>query len=87
MPLPLKLRLAAVLFLTAALAPLAVGYIHFPPMTMPKMCKHSTNIRVLSVKKFDKEKGVVVYEVVETLKGKSAKEMSFKHAIRPDAEG
>jgi hypothetical protein len=65
----------------------SVGYIHFPPATMPKMCKQSTNIRVLGVKKHDKENGVVVYEVIETLKGENPMDMSFKHAIRKDADG
>jgi hypothetical protein len=76
----------AVLTMALAASP-SVGYIHFPPLTMQKMCKQSSNIRVLGVKKYDKEKGVVVYEVVETLKGKNLKGMSFKHAIREDADG
>jgi hypothetical protein len=65
----------------------SVGYIHFPPETMRKMCKQSTNIRVLAVKKHDKDKGVIVYELVETLKGQNPKGMSFKHAIRKDFDG
>jgi len=72
---------------TALVAAPARGYIHFPPATLPKMCKQSSNIRVLSVKKFDKEKGVIVYEVAETLKGKNPKGMSFKHAIPRDTDG
>jgi hypothetical protein len=48
---------------------------------MPKMCQQSTAIRVLTVKKHDKDKGVVVYEVTETLKGKAPAGMSFRHAI------
>jgi hypothetical protein len=63
----------------------SVGYIHFPPPTMHKMCKMSSNIRVLAVKKYDKEKGRIVYDEVEALKGKTPKGMSFKHAIRTDA--
>lgn len=51
------------------------------------MCKHSTNIRVLGVTKFDKEKGVIVYEVLEHLKGQNARAMSFRHAIRTDTVG
>jgi hypothetical protein len=54
---------------------------------MPKMCKQSTNIRVLTVKKHDKEKGVIVYEVAETLKGENPKDMSFRHAVRKDTDG
>ena len=37
----------------------SAGYIHFPPETMRKMRKQSTNIRVLAVKKHDKDKGVI----------------------------
>src|SRR5258708_33960885 len=83
----IRLRFVGVVLVTALAASSAVAYIHFPPMTMQKMCKQSTNIRVLGVKKHDTEKGVVVYEVVKTLKGKNPKGMSFKHAIRKDAGG
>ncbi len=65
----------------------SIGYIHFPPPTMQKMCNQSTNIRMLAVKKHNKVRGVIVYEVTETLKGKNAKGMSFKHAIHKDADG
>jgi hypothetical protein len=83
----IPVRLVGVALVMAIAASSSDGYIHFPPMTMQKMCKQSTNIRLLSVKKHDKEKGVVVYQVVETLKGKNSKEMSFKHAIGKDADG
>jgi hypothetical protein len=59
----------------------AGGYIHFPPPSMPKMCQQSTAIRVLTVKKHNKEKGVIVYEAAETLKGKTSPGTSFKHAL------
>jgi hypothetical protein len=78
-----RITLTAALLLTQV----ALGYIHFPPMTLPKMCKHSTLIRVLSVKKFDREKGVVIFEVAETLKGKNPSIKSFKHALRPEVKG
>jgi hypothetical protein len=65
----------------------AAAYIHFPPPTMQKMCKQSMNIRVLTVKRHDREKGVIVYEVTETLKGQNPKNMSFRHAIPRDAGG
>jgi hypothetical protein len=65
----------------------ARGYIHFPPPTMPKMCRHSTAIRVLTVKKHDREKGVIVYEAAETLKGKTPGRTSFKHAIGKETQG
>jgi hypothetical protein len=47
--------------LVALVATRAVGYIHFPPMTLPKMCQESHHIRALKVEKFDKQKGVVVF--------------------------
>ena len=31
----------------------ASAYIHFPPATLPKLCKDSLAIRVLTIKKFD----------------------------------
>jgi hypothetical protein len=37
-------------------------------MTLQKMCEVSSSIRVLKVTKLSKEKGVVLFEVVETLK-------------------
>ncbi len=82
-----RVYLASVVVGTALLAPPAAGYIHFPPPTMQRMCKQSTNIRVLTVKKHDKETGVIVYEVAGRLKGEDPKGMSFKHAIRKDADG
>ena len=66
---------------TAILAAPVVGYIHFPPITMPKMCEQSRAIRVLTVKKHDKEKGVIVFEAAETLKGKTPAGATFKHVI------
>src|SRR5262249_18114866 len=80
-------RLAGVVLVLALAAPAAFGYIHFPPMTLPKMCKTSTFVRVLTVKKFDKDKGIVVFEVVETLKGEKSAIKSFRHTLRADAEG
>jgi hypothetical protein len=77
--------LGVVLVTAIAVAP-AGGYIHFPPLTMPKMCQKSTAIRVLSVRKHDKEKGVIVYEVAETLKGKTPDGMSFRHGIGKESK-
>jgi hypothetical protein len=77
---------AGVLLLMAVVVTSAGGYIHFPPTTMPKMCQVSTAIRVLAVKKHDKEKGVIVYEAAETLKGKTADGTSFKQAIGKETE-
>jgi hypothetical protein len=81
----IPIQLVVVVLVTACSASPAVAYIHFPPTTMPKMVQQSTNIRVLEVKKH--EKGVIVYEVVETLKGKDSRKMSFRHAIGKDADG
>jgi hypothetical protein len=81
------LPIAGVVLATALVVSPSVGYIHFPPPTMRKMCQMSTNIRVLAVNKHDKEKGVLVYDVVETLKGKNTKAGPVKHAIRKDAAG
>lgn len=69
---------------TAVVAAPAAGYIHFPPPTLPKMCQQSIAIRVLTVKKHDKDRGVIVYEAAETLKGKAPDGMSFKHALGRD---
>lgn len=80
-------RFIAAFALTAIVASPAAAYIHFPPTTMPNMCKQSTAVRVLQVKKHDKEKGVIVYELVETLKGDKPKEDTFKHVIPKDASG
>jgi hypothetical protein len=77
----------ASVFVMALVAAPSVGYIHFPPLTLQKMCTQCTNIRVLAVKKYDREKGVIVYEVSETVKGNNPKGMSFKHALRKDADG
>lgn len=80
-------RLVGVALLAAVAVPAAVGYIHFPPITLPKMCKDSHHVRVLKVAKFDKEKGVIVFEVAEALKGEKSRITSFRHVIRADAEG
>lgn len=53
------------LFVSAASAS---AYIHFPPMTLPKMCETSSQVRVLKVEKADAEKGVVVFSVEKHLK-------------------
>ena len=78
--------IAAVLAVALVASPVA-GYIHFPPLTMQNMCKTSTAIRVLTVKKHDKEKGVIVFEEAETLKGKTPDGKTFRHVIGKDAKG
>src|SRR5437868_12479754 len=87
MSISFKGRLACIALVLIVVAPGAVGYIHFPPMTLQKMCKTSTHVRVLSVKKYDKEKGVFLFEEVETLKGEKSQVKSFKHVLRTEAEG
>lgn len=80
-------RYGIAILLASVVSP-AGAYIHFPPPTMTKMCQISSNIRVLTVKKFSKEKGVVIYDVVDTLKSKNPiKGMSFKHSIPTDTKG
>jgi hypothetical protein len=80
-------QLAGVVLVTAFGAAPAVGYIHFPPTTMPKLCEQSRAIRVLTVKKHDKEKGVIVFEATETLKGKTPEGTLFKHVIGKEDKG
>ncbi len=81
------LPFVGVVLVAALVGSPAAAYIHFPPPTMQQMCKQSVTIRVLTVKKHDKEKGVIVYEVADTLKGKSEKEMPFKHVIPAETKG
>ncbi|HEV3258203.1 MAG TPA: hypothetical protein VG013_15065 [Gemmataceae bacterium] len=83
----LVIRLVGVMLLVTLSAPAAVGYIHFPPMTLRKMCKDSHQIRLLRIAKQDKEKGVIVFEVAESLKGEKSQITSFKHVIRTSTEG
>jgi hypothetical protein len=81
------LRISGIMVLALLPARAAPGYIHFPPMTLQKMCKASHHIRVLKIAKVDREKGVIVYEVAENLKGEKSQITSFTHLIRADAEG
>jgi hypothetical protein len=76
-----------VVLIAAIVATPAVAYIHFPPVTMPKMCEQSRAIRVLTVKKYDKAKGVIVFEAAETLKGKTPDGATFKHVIGKEDPG
>ncbi len=73
--------------IVTTMASVAVAYIHFPPMTLQKMCKESHHIRVLKVEKFDKDKGVVVFENAESLQKQIVAIPTFKHVLRIDAEG
>ncbi|HEV3439514.1 MAG TPA: hypothetical protein VG122_19270 [Gemmata sp.] len=81
MPTRRLASVTGVVLLTVIVVAPVEAYIHFPPQTMPKMCEMSRAIRVLTVKKHDKDKGVIVYEAAETLKGKTPEGTLFKHAI------
>jgi hypothetical protein len=87
MPTRVTIRLVGVALVMALAASVAVGHIHFPPMTLQKLCKAATHIRLLSVKKYDKKRGIIVFAVVENLKGQNPRIPSFRHAIRTDADG
>jgi hypothetical protein len=87
MPARLLAAFAGVVLVVVAVVTPAGGYIHFPPPTMPKMCRQSTAIRVLRVKRHDKAKGVIVYEVAETMKGKTPGGALFKHAVGKESKG
>ena len=81
-------RVAGVVLGMTLAASVGVAYIHFPPLTLPKMCHTATHIRVLGVKKFDKEKGVIVFDVVDSLKGRqNTRIKSFRHTVRTDQGG
>jgi hypothetical protein len=83
----LKMGVAGLLLVMALAAPVARAYIHFPPMTLQKMSKQSHQIRLLKIKKYDREKGVIVFELAESLKGEKSQITSFRHVIRADAQG
>src|SRR5437868_4994706 len=76
-----------VMLVIAVVAAPAAGYIHFPPTTMPKLCEQSKAIRVLTVKKHNKEKGVIVFEATEILKGTTPGGTTFKHLIGKEDKG
>ena len=78
---------AGVALILAVMGPTAAGYIHFPPMTLQKMCKDSHQIRLLKITKHDREKGVILFEVMESFKDRKAQIDSFKHVLRTEAEG
>jgi hypothetical protein len=56
-------------------------------MTLAKMCKESHHIRVLKVAKVDKEKGVVVLEPGEALKGEKSQVTAFRQAVGAGTPG
>ena len=54
-------RLVGAILIVGLAASSTLGYIHFPPKTLPQMCKESHHIRELKVEKFDKEKRVIIF--------------------------
>lgn len=90
----------AVVALAAVSMPSASAYMEYPPATMEKLCK-SPRIRLLKVTKLDKDKGVIVFELVQNLNspkdkvksqlaenipGPDDKVRSFRHAIPTDGD-
>ncbi len=65
----------------------AAAYITYPPMTLPKMCEVSSHIRVLKVTKYDKSKGVILFEVADTLRKQGEALDPGKHVIPTGASG
>jgi hypothetical protein len=61
-------RAGCIALILALPAPPAAGYITYPPMTLQKMCDVSSSIRVLKITRHSKDKGVILFKVVETLK-------------------
>src|SRR5262245_45626755 len=68
-------------------APAALPYIHFPPMTLQKMCQVSHHIHVLKVEKFSKDKGVILFAPVAIFKGRNSQYETTKHVLQAGAEG
>jgi hypothetical protein len=69
------------------ITPGAHGYIHFPPMTLQKMCKESHHIRLLKIEKASREKGLIIFQESDSSKGGKSKITSFKHVIPADTPG
>jgi hypothetical protein len=81
------MRLVQAALVLVLAAPTANAYIHFPPMTLPKMCKQSTHIRILRVKKYNKDKGILIFEVMDLLKGMNLRKLPIRHVVRAEATG
>ena len=80
-----RLKSFAVVVIAAVSMQGASAYMEYPPTTMAKLCK-SPRIRLLKVAKFDKEKGVVIFEMVENLNGKDDKVKSAMAEYIPDGD-
>jgi len=55
-------------------------------MSLEQMCRESFFIRVINVTKFDRAKGVVIFEPIELLKGDKPAIQSFKMVLKTNAE-
>jgi hypothetical protein len=75
------------LLVLLATTPGALCYIHFPPKTLKDMCKQSHRIRLLKIDKASREKGVIVFQLVESLKGGASHIASLKHVLRANTAG
>lgn len=87
MPTGIRVQIVLALVVFVLTTACAKAYIHFPPMTLPKMCKDSHQIRVLRVEKFNKEKGVIIFVCPEILKDAGSKITSFKVVVRNETTG
>jgi hypothetical protein len=87
MPNPRCCRWLGGAALLLAAASVGFAYIHFPPMTLWKMCKTSHHVRVLKIDQASKERGVILFEAGEALKGDNSKLVLTKHVVRTDTEG
>ena len=85
-PVEIAMRFRLLLPALLLLAGPAAAYIHFTPMTLPKMCKESLFVRVLTVAKADAEAGVVVFALEKDLKAtKGYAPVPFeRHSFRTD---
>lgn len=81
------MRMVLSSFALVVLASSALAYIHVPPQTLKAMCTESPQIRVLTVKARNLDKGVVVFEVGEVLRAEEKSAIvAFRLAVRPDAD-
>jgi hypothetical protein len=87
MPFRTSIRAARDLLILVAFPSPAAAYIHFSRMTPPKTCRESHHVRFLKVAKFDRDKGVIVVEPGEALKGENSRVTSFRQAVGRDTPG
>ena len=80
-----RLKSFAVVVMVAISIQGASAYMEYSPTTMAKLCK-SPRIRLLKVTKFDKEKGVVIFELVENLNSRNDKVKSTWAEKIPDGD-